>query len=214
MTPDDGYDGARAGIARPDAPDTNASRGTVGTGVDAPRRHRQGPGRPGCADPLSRSVAFQLTSRCPRASWKAVTCGSDRRPHASEISCLRQRAGLPERRIATALPKLSAVQIVEFLDELTKPIGGSRARFSTRRSTPLIHSRPAARYLAEYRLVARQLRAIDPTMARTVADATFTAVVPLSKAREHMQRFSSLLTKHQETPELARMIARACYRAK
>jgi hypothetical protein len=31
---------------------------------------------------------------------------------------------------------------------------------------------------------------------------------------EHMQRFSSLVTKHQETPELARMIARACYRAK
>jgi hypothetical protein len=38
--------------------------------------------------------------------------------------------------------------------------------------------------------------------------------VPLSKAMEHMQRFSSLVTKHQETPELARMIARACYRAK
>jgi len=29
-----------------------------------------------------------------------------------------------------------------------------------------------------------------------------------------LERFSSLVTKYQETPEMARMIARACYRAK
>jgi len=38
--------------------------------------------------------------------------------------------------------------------------------------------------------------------------------VPLSKAMEHLERFSSLITKYQETPEMARMIAYACYRAK
>ena len=119
-----------------------------------------------------------------------------------------------ERRIATALPKLSADQIVEFLDELTmadRRIARTILHAAVNASDPLAAGR---RYLAEYRLVARQLHAIDPAMARTVAAATFAANVPLSKAMEHMQRFSSLVTKHQETPELARMIARACYRAK
>jgi hypothetical protein len=51
-------------------------------------------------------------------------------------------------------------------------------------------------------------------MARTIAAATFAAGVPLSKAMEHLERFSSLMTKYQETPEMARMLARACYRAK
>jgi hypothetical protein len=31
---------------------------------------------------------------------------------------------------------------------------------------------------------------------------------------EHLRRFATLVTKHQEQPEMARMIARACYRAK
>jgi hypothetical protein len=78
-------------------------------------------------------------------------------------------------------------------------------------SDPLAAGR---RYLAEYRFVAQQLKAIDPSMARTVAAATFAANVPLDKAMEHMHRFTTLVTKHREQPELARMIARACYRAK
>jgi hypothetical protein len=169
----------------------------------------------GVPGPLARRVAFQLASKFrPReledvAVWRAIG-------HLlqAEIACLKQRAGLGERRIATALPKLSADHIVEFLDELTKAdrrIARTILHAAVNASDPLAAGR---RYLAEYRLVARQLQAIDPAMARTVAAATFAANVPLSKAMEHMQRFSSLVTKHQETPELARMIARACYRAK
>jgi hypothetical protein len=119
-----------------------------------------------------------------------------------------------ERRIAAALPQLSADQIVEFLDELTnadRRIAPTILHAAVNASDPLAAGR---RYLAEYRLVARQLQAIDPPMARTVAAATFSANVPLSKAMEHIKRFWSLVAKHQETPEIARTIARACYRVK
>ena len=44
-------------------------------------------------------------------------------------------------------------------------------------------------------------------MARTLANATFTASVPLSKAMEFLERFSSLTAQYQETPEMARLIA-------
>jgi hypothetical protein len=118
------------------------------------------------------------------------------------------------QRIVAALPKLSAAQIVEFLDELTKTdrrIARTILHAAVNTSDPLATGR---RYLAEYRLVARKLHALDPTMARTVAAATFSAGAPLNKAMEHLQRFSSLLKKYQHDPQMARRLARAAFRAR
>ena len=164
---------------------------------------------------LARRIAFQLAFKFDarqlhnRDVWRSL--GQILR---REMFCLRRRAGMRDQRIATVLPKLSAAQIVEFLDELTKAdrrIARTILHAAVNAADPLTAGR---RYLAEYRLVARKLQGIDPAMARTIAAATFAAGVPLSKAMEHLERFSSLMTKYQETPEMARMIARACYRAK
>jgi hypothetical protein len=51
-------------------------------------------------------------------------------------------------------------------------------------------------------------------MARTVAAASFSAGVPLAKAREHLERFAALMRKYQDKPQLARRLARAGFRAK
>jgi hypothetical protein len=51
-------------------------------------------------------------------------------------------------------------------------------------------------------------------MARTLANATFTAVEPLTKAMEHLDRFSSLRARHQEDPEAVRILARAGVRTR
>jgi len=164
---------------------------------------------------LARRIAFQLAFKFEGRRlhdpdvWRALGHILRR-----EVFCLRRRAGMGEQRIAAALPKLSAAQIVEFLEELTKAdrrIARTILHAAVNAADPLNAGR---RYLAEYRLVARQLQAIDPAMARTIAAATFAAGVPLSKAMEHLERFSTLMTRYQETPEMARMIARACYRAK
>ena len=164
-------------------------------------------------EPLSRRVAFQLTFKVParelhgRDAWEAIG-----RIIRRDVSCLRERLGLPDRKIASVLPKLSAVQILEFLEELTQAdrrIARTILNAAVDAADPLAAGR---RYLAEYRLVARQLRGIDPTMARTLANATFTAVEPLTKAMEHLGRFASLRAKHQDDPETARILARAGYR--
>ena len=39
-----------------------------------------------------------------------------------------------------------------------------------------------------YRLVARRVHQIDPSLARTLANATFASSVPLRKAMEHIER--------------------------
>jgi hypothetical protein len=164
---------------------------------------------------LARRIAFQLAFKFDARKlhdpdvWRALGHILRR-----EVFCLRRRAGMRDQRIAVALPKLSAAQLVEFLDELTKAdrrIARTILHAAVNAADPLNAGR---RYLAEYRLVARRLQAIDPAMARTIAAATFAAGVPLSKAMEHLERFSSLMTQYQERPEMARMIARACYRAK
>jgi len=165
--------------------------------------------------PLARRIAFQLASKFDgralqdRETWRALALILKR-----EVAALKRRAGMRDQRITAVLPKLSARQVLEFLDELTKAdrrIARTILHAAVNASDPLSAGR---RYLFEYRLVVQQLKAIDPSMARTVAAATFAANVPLDKAMEHMQRFTSLVTKHQERPEMARMIARACYRVK
>jgi hypothetical protein len=165
--------------------------------------------------PLARRVAFQLAFKFRvREIRDTEVLGALGQILRREVVSLKKRAGLREQRIAAALPKLSARQVLELLAELTREdrrIARTILHAAVSTADPLSAGR---RYLAEYQLVARKLRAIDPAMARTIAGATFAARVPVSKAMEHLERFSSLIAKYQETPEMARMIARACYRAR
>jgi len=172
-------------------------------------------GAQGVPPALAKRVASQLALKFSRrdlhddTTWRAVG-----RLLRREALCLHEQVGMSAQRIAAALPKLSAAQVIEFLDELTKTdrrIARTILHAAVNTSDPLSTGR---RYLAEYRLVVRKLRALDPTMARTVAAATFSAGAPLSKAMEHLQRFSSLLTKYQDDPRMARRLARAGFRAR
>jgi len=140
---------------------------------------------------LSRRVAFQLAFKFHTRDlggpdvWRAIG-----RILRQEVHDLQDRIGMPDPKIAVVLPKLSAAQILEFLDELTRAdrrIARTILSAAVDAADPLAAGR---HYLAEYRLVARQLGAIDPTMARTLANATFTAGMPLSKAMEHMRRIT------------------------
>src|SRR5262245_64600673 len=138
---------------------------------------------------LARRVALQLAIKFHRRDlhdepeWHAI--GQILR---REAGCLREQIGMSVQRIVVTLPKLSAAQVIEFLDELTRTdprIARTILHAAVNTSDPLATGR---RYLAEYRLVVRALRPIDPTMARTVAAATFSAGAPLSKAMEHLRR--------------------------
>ena len=164
---------------------------------------------------LAKRVASQLALKFARrdlhdeTTWRAAGLLLRR-----EVLCLQEQVGMSAQRIAAALPKLSAARLVEFLDELTKTdrrIARTILHAAVNTSDPLATGR---RYIAEYRLVVRKLNPIDPTMARTVAAATFSAGAPLSKAMEHLQRFSSLLAKYQDDPRMARRLARAGFRAR
>jgi hypothetical protein len=172
-------------------------------------------GAQGVPPVLATRVASQLALKFSRRDLHDdATCRAVGQLLRREALCLHEHVGMSAQRIAAALPKLSAAQIIEFLDELTKidrRIARTILHAAVNTSDPLSTGR---RYLAEYRLVVRKLRAIDPTMARTVAAATFSAGAPLSKAMEHLQRFSSLLTKYQDDPRMARRLARAGFRVR
>jgi len=131
-----------------------------------------------------------------------------------EIAYLKREVDMGDRRIVAALPKLSALQVVEFFNELIVEdprIARTILHAAVNTSDPLAIGR---RYLAEYRLIARHLASVDPTMARTVAAASFSAGFPLTKAMQHLERFSALLRRYQDKPRLARRLARAGFRGK
>ena len=168
----------------------------------------------GVPDLLAQRVAFQLVvkidldelrdARVWRA-FAAILCG--------EIERLKERVGLAERQIFTVLPKLSALQIEEFLEELTR---ADRRIARTVLDAAIDAADPVGtgrRYLAEYRLVARQLQAIEPNIARTLANATFTAGMPLGKAMEHLQKFLTSIARQKNHPDVARLLARVGFRA-
>jgi hypothetical protein len=150
---------------------------------------------------LAARVGLQLAFKFHRRDlydedvWRAI--GGVLR---EDVGRLQQQTGLSMPRIVATLPKLSAEQVIEYLNELTNAdprIARTILHAAIKASDPLSCGR---RYLAEYRLVARTLRALDPTMARTVAAATFSAGAPLSKAMEHLQRFRA----RSSAKELAR----------
>ncbi|HET9833880.1 MAG TPA: hypothetical protein VFP91_19290 [Vicinamibacterales bacterium] len=168
----------------------------------------------GVPEALAQRVAFQLVVKTDRDELR-----DERLCHElgvilrSEIDALKERVGLAERQIVTVLPKLSAHQIEEFLDELTR---AERRIARTVLDAAIDAAEPVAtgrRYLAEYRLVARQLHAIEPNIARTLANATFTAGMPLGKAMEHLQKFLTSIARQKDHPDVARLLARVRFRA-
>jgi hypothetical protein len=164
---------------------------------------------------LAERVAFQFALKFHRrdlfdeAEWRAIGKLLRR-----EIDYLKSKIDMSDQRIIAALPKLSAVQIEEFLDELNRTdhrIARTILHAAVNTAEPIVIGR---RYLAEYRLVSRRLAALNPTMARTVAAASFSASMPLTKAMEHLERFSALMRKYKDKPQLARRLARAGFRAR
>lgn len=164
---------------------------------------------------LAERVAFQLALKFRRrdlfdeAEWRAIG-----RVLRREIDYLKTEVGMSAQRIVAALPKLSAAQIAEFFDELNRAdhrIARTILHAAVNTAEPIVIGR---RYLAEYRLVVRRLAGLDPTMARTVAAASFSASMPLTKALEHLERFSALMLKYKDKPHIARRLARAGFRAK
>lgn len=164
---------------------------------------------------LAQRIAFQFAFKFQRRDlydepeWAGIG-----RIVRKEIDCLKDKLGMSDQRIAAALPKLSAVQLVDFLSELSsadRRIARTILHAAVNTSEPLATGR---RYLSEYRLIVQKLREIDPSMARTVAAATFSAGVPLSKALEHLERFSALMKRYRDTPRTARRLARAGFRMK
>jgi len=168
----------------------------------------------GVPPPLADRIAFQLVFKFEehelerRALWSAI--GAELR---EEIAELRRVVGLADRQIVTVLPKLSARQIGEFLDELSaadRRIARTILNAALEAADPLSAGR---RYLAEYHRVAAQLTALDPKVARTIANATFTAGEPRNKAIQLLRRFTAVMAQFDEGDAPSRMLAKATFRA-
>jgi hypothetical protein len=143
----------------------------------------------GVAAALSRRVALQLVFKIDerelgdRTVWRATA-----RILLAEIAVVKDRLGLGPRQIASALPKLSAADLMSLFDELQRVdrrIARTILNAALHAADPLAAGR---RYLSEYLGVARHVGAIDPRMARTLANASFTAALPQRKANEHLKQ--------------------------
>jgi len=163
---------------------------------------------------LAGRMAFQFVFKLhndelgDRAVWRSV--GEILR---QEMTRLSHHLGLADRQIICVLPKLSARQIEDFLDELC---AADRRIARTIFDAAIEAAHPVAagrRYLAEYRDVVEKLKSIDPTVARTLANACFTASAPRRKAMEHFTRFAALLKEFDHDVELARRLAKAAFRS-
>src|ERR1051325_10272576 len=120
---------------------------------------------------LAQRMAFQLVFKIAddklgdHAVWRAA--GQILR---QEVARLRHHLGLGERQIIRVLPKLSARQVEDFLNELTaadRRIARTIFDAAIEAAHPLTTGR---RYLSEYKAVAAQLQSIDPSIARTLAN--------------------------------------------
>jgi hypothetical protein len=163
---------------------------------------------------LAQRVAFQFVSKFrdgelgDHAVWRAA--GQILR---QEVVRLRHHVGLGDRQIIRVLPKLSARQVEEFLDEL---IAADRRIARTMLDAAIEAAHPIAagrRYLSEYQAIAQQLQAIDPNIARTLANVCFKAGAPRRKAMEHFKDFAKLLRTFEDNVDFARMLAKAAFRA-
>jgi hypothetical protein len=163
---------------------------------------------------LATRISLQLVLKfAPRelgdqTTWRAVGEQLHR-----ETEYLKETVGLVERQIVVGLPKLSAAQIDSFLVELNSKnpaIARTILNVALDAAEPLSAGR---RYAAQYRRVAGQLKAVDPHIARTLANATFMARVPREKAMDHFKHFADLFAKFREDVGFARTVAKAAFRA-
>jgi len=164
---------------------------------------------------LAKRIAFQLILKFDnrelgdRETWRAIGDQLQR-----ETEYLTTNVGLVERQIIVALPKLSAHQIENFLEEL-KAHDSKIARTVLNAALDAANPRATGtRYMAEYRRVAEQLKSVDPDIARTLANATFMARVPSKKAMHHFKHFADLFVKFQDDVGFARTVARAACRSR
>jgi hypothetical protein len=168
----------------------------------------------GVAAALSERIALQLVFKfdaadlADRTVWSAIG-----RILRDEGAWLRERVGLAERQIAEVLPKLSAPDAETFLDELRaadRRIARTIFNAALQSADPLVTGR---RYLSEYQGVAAQLQAVGPSVARTLANASFTASAPRRKAMEHFNDIAALgaafarLAGHGVERQVARTLA-------
>ena len=163
---------------------------------------------------LADRIAFQLVFKFGPAAvgdvrtWRALGVLLRR-----DVDRLKNHIGLVERQIVVALPKLSAQQIEDLLEEL-RAADPTIARTILNTALDAADPRTAARrYLAEFHAVVRELRNIDPAIARTFANATFMAHAPREKAMSHFKRFADLMTRFRDDVEFVRTVARASCRA-
>ena len=163
---------------------------------------------------LARRVAFQLVLKFEagqlrhRALWRHIG-----RHLRAESEYLTANVGLVDRQVIVALPKMSAPQIENLLQELTTH-DRMIARTVLNTALDAAHPRTAAmRYITEYRRVTAQLTMIDADIARTLANATFMARAPHRKALDHFKRFADLVADFRDDVEFARTLARAACRA-
>jgi hypothetical protein len=98
--------------------------------------------------------------------------------------------------------------------------GRQRPRRSDRSCTePIVdHARHARALLAAVRetpmLRANPKEAVEPTLARTMANATFMARRPAQKAKHHLQQFAELVNEFGKTAAPIRTLAREACRAR
>jgi len=169
----------------------------------------------GVNDVLARRIAFQLVLKIdPRELRDVLAWQAMARILSDEVAVLADGLGLAERQIVAVLPKMSPPQLVDFLDELTRAdrrIARTVLDASVYAADPIATGR---RYLAEYRLVEKKLQSVEPTLARTLANATFKASVPFRKAMEHVERFLMLIASQKDHPDIADLLTRAGLRDK
>lgn len=168
----------------------------------------------GVPERLAARVALQLVVRFderdlgnPR-TWSAIGMTLKR-----ETDRLRNDLGLVERQVVVALPKLSAKQIEDFLEELKtsdESVARTILNAALDAADPLTTGR---QYLTQFHAVVKQVQRVDPGIARTFANATFMAHAPRAKALAHFERFAELMMRFRRDVTFVRTVARAAFRA-
>lgn len=153
-------------------------------------------------------IKFDVAELEDPATWRAI--GELLR---REIDRLETHVGLVERQIIVALPKLSAKQVEDLLEEFRAndpTIARTILNTALDAAEPLTAGR---RYLAQFHDVVQQFKSVNPGIARTMANATFMARVPRRKAMDHFKRFVDLMVAFQDDVDFVRTVARSAFRA-
>jgi hypothetical protein len=165
---------------------------------------------PRLAARIARQLVFKFDAAAlgDRSTWRAL---GELLRHEAER--LQAQLGLVERQIVVALPKLSANQIEDLLEELQADDPTIARTILNAALDAADPPTTARRYLAEFHEVVDQLKTVDPGVARTLANATFMAHAPREKAMSHFKRFADLMMRFRDDVDFVRTVARAAFRA-